>query len=733
MNRRLLVSAPVGAVLAAAGVVAFAAFTSPGSGTASAGATTMPPGSTPGATVSARDVALTWSQASMGNGTAVSGYSFKRYPAAGGSAVSVGASCSGTVAAQACTESAVAPGSWKYTVTPVQGAWHGTESALSSAVTVASPSVSLTASTLAPAQSTTATIGNFVDGDAVTFHLGSAGGTAIGTATASSTPGSNGGGSGTVTIPGGTTSGTYTVYAVGASGDQASTAVVVDGTPPSVSATVIASASSGTAGFVGPGAQYYVYANASDTGGSGIASVSANVNNITSGQTAVALVSGSYTVGSTAYGFRSGALTAGGGLTSGSKSYSVSATDGAGNGSAAFAGSVTVDTTVPTVSAVAIAPISITTTPGFIAQGGSFYVYANAADTGSGLAAVTTNVNSLTSGTPTATLVAGTYSAFGNTYSYRSGALVAKSTLAQASYSYTVAASDNAGNTSSTSTGSVTVDDTKPSVNSLALAHTSNTTSSGLLAQGASYYVYASVTEAGSGLASLTADLSHLTTGQTAATFTPGTYSAFGQTFNYRSGPLTADNPLTGAPAYTVSASDNAANVATPVQQQVTMDNTAPTVTTITSSNNSGTVDVGDTFSVTFSEAIDPGTVDQTADAATVTFDQNANNDITMAIEGLMAASDTGITKATGGWVKTAKTITYPGTLTFSNANKTITLTISGACSSSSCTQSAAGSAGTLTYQPDSSATSPYKLNDYAGNAVTGTKTYPSTGTIKVF
>jgi hypothetical protein len=75
-----------------------------------------------------------------------------------------------------------------------------------------------------------------------------------------------------------------------------------------------------TGGFLAQGAQYYVYANAvGEPGGSGIATVTANVSVLTTGQTAVPLVAGSYTVGGVTYGYRSAALTANGTIAAGNK------------------------------------------------------------------------------------------------------------------------------------------------------------------------------------------------------------------------------------------------------------------------------------------------------------------------------------------------------------------------------------------------------------------------------
>lgn len=118
---------------------------------------------------------------------------------------------------------------------------------------------------------------------------------------------------------------------------------IADWTAPSAEASVIAPTSGGTPGYLKSAKPtYYVYAKVSDSGNpaSGVSSVEANVSSLTSGQTAVTLTAGSYSVGGVSYNYRSAALT-GGTLSAGSKAYSLALADKAGNtGSAEF--SVTV-------------------------------------------------------------------------------------------------------------------------------------------------------------------------------------------------------------------------------------------------------------------------------------------------------------------------------------------------------------------------------------------------------
>jgi hypothetical protein len=108
--------------------------------------------------------------------------------------------------------------------------------------------------------------------------------------------------------------------------------------------SAVAKSQGGVAGYVRAGGAYYVYANLADSGNpaSGVASVKANVSAITSGQDAAVLTAGSYDVDGVSYGYRSAQLTANGGLSAGSKDYSLALTDAAGN-SRAQSFSATVD------------------------------------------------------------------------------------------------------------------------------------------------------------------------------------------------------------------------------------------------------------------------------------------------------------------------------------------------------------------------------------------------------
>ena len=124
---------------------------------------------------------------------------------------------------------------------------------------------------------------------------------------------------------------------------------VPDFVAPVITATAIGKAQGGATGFVKQGGAYFVYANvAADTGNpaSGIASVKANVEAVTSGQTAVTLTAGSYTAGGVSFNYRSAELATTNPLAAGSKSFNVTAADVAGN-ARTLEGSVTADNTPP--------------------------------------------------------------------------------------------------------------------------------------------------------------------------------------------------------------------------------------------------------------------------------------------------------------------------------------------------------------------------------------------------
>jgi hypothetical protein len=375
-----------------------------------------------------------------------------------------------------------------------------------------------------------------------------------------------------------------------------SQAFAIDTTPPTVTATTIAATTgTGPAGYVKQGGGYAVYADASDA--NGLVSLAADVSAITTGQTAVALAacSSSCTVAGHTYLYKSAALTAKSPLSEGAKSYSVTATDVAGWSNAPLSGTVVVDNTAPSVATV-IAASTGTSPQGFVTQGGSYRVYANISDLPSGAGAssgvdassITADVSSVTSGQSAAALLACGSCGPGSAYAYQSSQLTASNPLSEGSKMYSVSARDNLG--SSASAGSnVQVDNTAPSV--VAVIANTTTGEPGWLAQLSGYRVYANVTElpagagASSGLnaSSITADVSAVTSGQTAAALTTSgcPCTVGGTSYAYRSSALASGSPLSaGSKSFTVAASDNLGSTTTQ-SGTVTIDNTAPTLSTL--------------------------------------------------------------------------------------------------------------------------------------------------------
>src|SRR5687768_17501405 len=88
----------------------------------------------------------------------------------------------------------------------------------------------------------------------------------------------------------------------------------------------------------------------------------------------------------------------------------------------ATAACFTADNVPPSVSSTVIAK-TVPYLPGFIRQGGTYYVYANVTDGGcmpSGIATVRTNVSTVTTGSTAVGLSAGAFTVGGVAYNYRS-------------------------------------------------------------------------------------------------------------------------------------------------------------------------------------------------------------------------------------------------------------------------------------------------------------------------
>jgi hypothetical protein len=217
-------------LLASAGV-AQAGWSGNHNGSTFAKASSMPAGNTPTTSISGRNVTVSWSASSFaGGGPNVSGYVVKRYNNSGVQQT-IGGGCSGTISALTCTETNVDPGSWKYSVTPKQNNWTGTESSQSATRTVDPPSFTLSswANLNSLPASLNGNLAGFKTGATVTYRLDNpTTGTVLSATTTPSTIGTNGAASISVTIPSGTSNGAHRVYAICSSGDQASARITVN-------------------------------------------------------------------------------------------------------------------------------------------------------------------------------------------------------------------------------------------------------------------------------------------------------------------------------------------------------------------------------------------------------------------------------------------------------------------------------------------------------------------------
>jgi len=123
-----------------------------GAGTGQAPVDTLASGNLPTTSASLNTVTVTWPQSTLqGNrigGYTGGGYTIRRYPASGGTAVTPNGACastiSGSTATLSCQETSVPVGSWRYTVATRLNSWTGAESLQSASVTVAPAAPTLT-------------------------------------------------------------------------------------------------------------------------------------------------------------------------------------------------------------------------------------------------------------------------------------------------------------------------------------------------------------------------------------------------------------------------------------------------------------------------------------------------------------------------------------------------------------------------------------------------------------
>ena len=398
-----------------------------------------------------------------------------------------------------------------------------------------------------------------------------------------------------------------------------STIVKVDTTAPVVGGSVIATTTDTTiGGNIKQGGLYYVYANVTDVG-TGVGTVTANVTNVTTGSSAVPLVSGVYNIGATSYNYRSASLTANAVLTAGSKTYTVTAADVAGNSSGATSWSTNVDNTVPTVPTAAIAA-SGATTPGFVGANVQYFVYANVADTGgAGIGSVTASTTNVTTGATSVPLVAGSYSVGVTTYNYRSAVLTSNAGLTAGSKPFTVTAVDWATNTSGAVSFNVTADITAPSV---AITKVNAVTPGSW-----PYSLNANVTTVGGTCTTSASDSTIVNVTVTGADTESGTATCSSGAWTYTfSSAWTTD----GSSTVNASQADFAGNVGNATARTITLDKTPPVISATvmaatTDTNIGGAVRQGGTYYVYANVTDATSTVSTvTANASNITTGQTA-------------------------------------------------------------------------------------------------------------
>ena len=138
----------------------------------------------------------------------------------------------------------------------------------------------------------------------------------------------------------------------------------------------------------------------------------------------------------------------------------------------------------------------------------------------------------------------------------------------------------------------------------------------GRIHAGGAYHVYANAIDSGawaSGVASVSADASNVTAGQSAVPLVAGAYTVGGVSYAYRSAAMAADAGLpAGDRVVSVTATDLDGNVGDPGVFSVTVDNTRPAGAAIQSANGGGSVgkpEAGDSITFSFTEPIDPASI----------------------------------------------------------------------------------------------------------------------------
>ena len=256
----------------------------------------------------------------------------------------------------------------------------------------------------------------------------------------------------------------------------------------------------------------------------------------------------------------------------------------------------------------------------------------------------------------------------------------------------------------------------------------------GFIHQGGTYNVYSNVTDAGkpaSGVASVTANIATITTGQSAAPLALGSFPIGGETDSYRTANLTANATLAaGTYTYSLTSNDKGGYTRTQSGYTVTVDNTVPSASDIQTTNKSGNTagkpEIGDTVIFTFSEQIDPNSIFAGWSGASTNVVARINNN-TPTNDQLAIYNATNATQLPLGTVNLGRTDYVSANATFGASGTASTMTQSGSTitivlGTASSGPTTAASTGALIWSPSATAT------DRAGNAES-TTTKTETGT----
>lgn len=285
--------------------------------------------------------------------------------------------------------------------------------------------------------------------------------------------------------------------------------------------------------------------------------------------------------------------------------------------------------------------------------------------------------------------------------------------------SFTAAAADS-GNSITAAT-----DFRAPSSSARAIGKTAGG-ATGQIKKGGTYYVYANVSDTGnpaSGISTVTANVSAITSGSTAVALVAGSYSAGGVSYNYRSASLTAGSSLAaGSYSYSLTLTDVAGNAQTESGFAVTVDNTAPAGSDVQSANGSttaGLAQAGDTISFTYSKQIDPNSILAGWSGAATNVVLRLNNG-TSGNDTVTVFNAANSTQLPLGSVNLGRADYCSANLTFGATGTASSMTMSGntvtiVLGTQSAAATTAGATGTMVWTPSATAT------DLAGNAASTT------------